>query len=323
MLAGRLGLETARVPHSDRMGLLWLGRGRLTAEDGTLHFATAGDGDLPAGAYDIPYQTVSCIVMQPGCTISHDALRLLARHGTAVVCTGEDGVRLYAAMPFGPDDSRLARRQATWWADKDLRVAIARRMYALRLGEILPQANMDTLRGIEGARAKATYQILAQQYGIRWRGRNYDRQNPEGDDVANQAINHASTAVVAAAQTATAAVGALPQLGFIHEDSGYAFSLDIADLYRDSFTVPLAFAATRKVQRDPTLNIEREVRQLCGREFRRERLISQMIEKIQLVLRADTLDPRRPAEPEVPKATRQRMIGEDEVGRADDGSDHE
>ena len=27
MLKGRLGLETARIPHADRAGLLWLSRG--------------------------------------------------------------------------------------------------------------------------------------------------------------------------------------------------------------------------------------------------------------------------------------------------------
>jgi CRISPR-associated protein Cas1 len=324
MLKGRLGLDTARVPHSDRAGLLWLGRGRLTAEDGTLHFVTAGDGDLPAGAYDIPYQTVSCIVMQPGCTVSHDAMRLLSRHGTALVCTGQDGVRLYSAMPFGPDDSRIARRQATWWADKDLRVAIARRMYALRLGEILPQADMDTLRGIEGSRAKATYRLLAQQHGIDWRGRNYDRQNPDGDDIPNQAINHASTAVVAAAQVATAAIGAVPQLGFIHEDSGHAFCLDIADLYRDAYTVPIAFAAARKARDQPHLDVEREVRLLCGREFRRGQLISQMIEKIQLVLRADTLDPRRPEELDwLFESAPRKAAGQGEAGHADDRRGHQ
>ena len=30
MLRGRLGLETARIPHADRHGLLWLSRGALT-----------------------------------------------------------------------------------------------------------------------------------------------------------------------------------------------------------------------------------------------------------------------------------------------------
>lgn len=324
MLRGRLGLDTARVPHSDRAGLLWLGRGRLTAEDGTLHYVTAGDGDLPAGAYDIPYQTVSCIIMQPGCTVSHDAMRLLCRHGTALVCAGQDGVRLYASMPFGPDDSRVARRQAAWWADKDLRLAIARRMYALRLGEILPQSDLDTLRGIEGSRAKSTYRLLAQQHGIEWRGRNYDRRNPEGDDAPNQAINHASTAVIAAAQVATAAVGAVPQLGFIHEDSGYAFCLDIADLFRDAYTVPIAFAAAKKWRDQPSLNLEREVRQLCAREFRRGQLVSQMIEKIQLVLRADTLDQHRPEvldwlfEKPVRTADRQQEGGDGDDGRRDE-----
>ena len=36
MLRGRLGLETARIPHADRHGLLWLSRGALTVRDGTL-----------------------------------------------------------------------------------------------------------------------------------------------------------------------------------------------------------------------------------------------------------------------------------------------
>ena len=320
MLAGRLGLDTARVPHADRAGLLWLGRGRLTAEDGTLHYITAGDGDLPAGAYDVPYQTVSCIVMQPGCTVSHDALRLLCRHGTGIVVSGQDGVRLYSAMPFGPDDSRLARRQALWWADPALRVAIARRMYALRLGEILPHSDMDTLRGIEGARAKATYKLLAQRHGVLWKGRQYDRNDPDKDDAPNAAINHASTAVVAAAQVATAAVGALPQLGFIHEDSGYSFCLDIADLYRDSFTVPIAFAAAKRAQTvKGGIDLEREVRLLCGKEFRRQQLVSQMIEKIQFVLRADTLDPRRPAELELDGPARP---ADPEAPDADDGRGH-
>ena len=38
MLRGRLGLETARIPHADRHGLLWLSRGALTVQDGTLRF---------------------------------------------------------------------------------------------------------------------------------------------------------------------------------------------------------------------------------------------------------------------------------------------
>ena len=51
MLAGRLGLDRARIPHADRHGLIWLERGRLEVEDGCLRFGTAGGGDLAAGSY--------------------------------------------------------------------------------------------------------------------------------------------------------------------------------------------------------------------------------------------------------------------------------
>ena len=142
MLKGRLGLETARIPHVDRHGLLWLARGMLTVRDGTLRFerggVKTGDDPLGPGDYAIPFQTVSMILLGPGSTVSHDALRFLARPGTALAAVGEDGVRLYTAPPRIPDRSGLARRQARVWADKDASLAVARRMYAWRFGEVLP-----------------------------------------------------------------------------------------------------------------------------------------------------------------------------------------
>jgi CRISP-associated protein Cas1 len=290
ILKGRLGLETARIPHTDRHGLLWLGRGRLSVEDGTLRFATTGTEALPAGDYAIPFQLLSCILLQPGCTVSHDALRLLARHGTGLVATGEDGVRMYASMPFGPDASALARQQVTLWADPDSRIQVARRMYAFRLGEVVPHSEIAVLRGIEGARMKETYRRLAEQYGLDWQGRRYDRADPTAADLPNQAINHASTAVEAAALVAVAAAGALPQLGFIHEDSGNAFALDVADLYRDTITLPVAFAAVREMQAHPGSSLERLARKLAGRIFRQKSLVPSMIDRVKDLLNADDSD---------------------------------
>ena len=104
MFKGRLGLETARIPHADRAGLLWLSRGALTARDGTLSFERgsqlAENDPLGPGHYAIPFQGVSMILLGPGSTVSHDALRLLARHGTALAAVGEDGVRCYTAPPL-------------------------------------------------------------------------------------------------------------------------------------------------------------------------------------------------------------------------------
>jgi CRISPR-associated protein Cas1 len=288
MLKGRLGLETARIPHADRHGLLWLSRGKLAVRDGTLHFVAAKSDLLEAGDYDIPFQMVSCVLLGPGSTISHDALRLLARHGTGIVAVAEGGVRMYASMPFGPDDSALARRQVELWADAaNDRLRVARRMYGWRLGELFPHSDITVLRGIEGARMKETYRRLAEQFGVVWAGRRYDRNNPEAADAPNQAINHAATAVEAAAMVAVAATGALPQLGFIHEDSGISFVLDVADLFRDSLTLPIAFSAVRELQKHPDLTIDRIVRRTAGREFARGQLIPKMIERIKETFGAD------------------------------------
>lgn len=280
MLKGRLGLETARIPQGDRHGLLWVGRGRLTVEDGTLHFVTVGGPHLAAGDYAIPFQMISCLLCGPGTLISHDALRLLARHGTGLVMTGENGVRLYASMPFGPDDSALARKQVATWADPAKRNYAARRMYAWRLGEVFPESDIAVLRGMEGARMKETYKRLAQEYEIDWEGRRYDRQDPEAADLANQAINHSATAVEAAAMVATAVTGAIPQLGFIHEDSGISFCLDLADLFRDSVTLPVAFGAVRESKKIPGQTLEKLVRSLAGQTFRKTNLIPTMIDRI-------------------------------------------
>ena len=295
MLRGRLGLETARIPHADRQGLLWLSRGALTVRDGTLRFERQADADsgspLDSGEYSIPFQSLSMILLGPGSTVSHDALRLMARHGTALVAVGEDGVRCYTAPPLMPDTSDIARQQMRAWGDAEgSRITVARKMYALRLGEVLPQQNIEALRGIEGARMRRTYQNLAQRYGITWRGRRYDRANPLAADIPNQAINHASVAVTSAAVIAVMSVGAIPQLGFIHEHSGDAFALDIADLFRDTVLLPAAFKSAKSVIENPTINIERHTRRTTGEMLRTERVIPKMIDRIK-VLFQDVVPP--------------------------------
>ncbi|OPL19200.1 MAG: type I-E CRISPR-associated endonuclease Cas1 [Candidatus Aegiribacteria sp. MLS_C] len=281
MLPGRLGLETARIPHADRHGILWLCRGNLTVTSGTLQFTTVGFKDLEAGVYAIPFQTVSVIILGPGCTVSHDVLRLLSRHGTGLIAAGEDGVRFYAGMPFGPDDSRLARQQVMAWAEvSGRRIEIVRRMYAWRLGEIFPGAEIEVLRGMEGSRARTMYKRISEQFNITWNGRRYDRNNPNASDLPNQAINHAASAVEGAAMIAVSATGTIPQLGFIHEDSGISFCLDIADLFRDSITLPVAFEAVSKFRQQMKGSIESITRKLAGNAMREKNVIPEMIDRI-------------------------------------------
>lgn len=289
MLKGRLGLETARVPHADRHGLIWLERGELCVIDGCLHFL-AGKDSLTPHILQVPHQAVSMILLGPGSSVTHDALRLLARHGTLMAAVGQDGVRTYTAPPLLPDRSDVARRQAELWGSPRRRISVARQMYALRLGEVLPHRDLDTLRGIEGARVKAIYRLMADKYAIPWEGRHYDRNNPGAADIANQGINHAATAVQGAAAIAVQALAAIPQLGFIHEDSGQAFVLDIADLFRDTITLQIAFTAAKKSINGDETTIDRLVRREASTVFRKQDVIASMIDKIKLVLRTEEND---------------------------------
>ena len=150
----------------------------------------------------------------------------------------------------------------------------------------MPHRDLDTLRGIEGARVKNIYRMMAQKYGIDWGGRHYDRANPNAADIPNQAINHAATAVQAAAAIAVQAVAALPPLGFIHEDSGQSFVLDIADLYRDTVTLHIAFTAAKRAERSDE-TVDRLVRREAATVFRKQQVIASMIGSIQRVLRMD------------------------------------
>ena len=127
---------------------------------------------------------------------------------------------------------------------------------------------------------KESYRLHAQRARIEWRGRRYDRADPAAADLPNQALNHASSAVEGAAAIAVAATATIPQLGFIHEDAGQSFVLDIADLHRDGITIPCAFRAAKRVAERPDENIERLTRRLTGEALAREHVIPAMIERI-------------------------------------------
>jgi CRISPR-associated protein Cas1 len=252
----------------------------LYVEDGTLRFQTTGSGELASGEYAIPFQGVTTLLLGPGTSLTHDVFRLCARHGTGLVFTGDDAVRHYASMPFGSDSSRLARLQVAAWANEAMRTYVARKMYAFRLGELLPTEEISALRGIEGARVKTLYRRLAESHGLAWSGRRYDRSAPEANDLVNQAVNHATTAVSAAAMVAVAATSTIPQLGFIHEDSSRAFALDIADLFREEIAIDTAFAAVKQFEGDQSVPLENHVRRMVGNAMRKKRVVPTMIDRI-------------------------------------------
>lgn len=76
-----------------------------------------------------------------------------------------------------------------------------------------------------------------------------------GDDV-NRLLSAGHACLYGIAHAAIVGLGASPALGFVHAGGATSFVLDIADLYKAEYTIPLAFelaAAGRTEERDVRL----------------------------------------------------------------------
>jgi CRISPR-associated protein Cas1 len=131
-------------------------------------------------------------------------------------------------------------------------------MYEMRFpGEDVSALAMQQLRGREGTRVRRLYRHHSERTGVAWSKRAYRPGDAfaTGDDV-NRLLSAANSCLYGLCHAAIVGVGASPGLGFIHTGSAISFVLDIADLYKAEFTIPLAFdlaAAGRTNERDMRL----------------------------------------------------------------------
>ena len=236
----------------------------------------------------IPVGSIACVMLEPGTRISHAAVRLAAQVGTLLVWVGEAGVRLYASgQPGGARSDRLLY-QAKLALDDELRLKVVRKMYELRFGEPAPaRRSVEQLRGIEGARVRATYKRLAQRHGVNWRARNYDQQQWDAADVPNRCLSAATACLYGICEAAVLAAGYAPAVGFIHTGKPLSFVYDVADIYKFETVVPLAFSIAAKSPPEP----ERAVRIACRDLFRQSKLLERIIPGIEEMLAAGGIDP--------------------------------
>lgn len=282
------------LPMKDRISMVFVQYGQIDVLDSAFVLI-----DKNGVRTHIPVGSVACIMLEPGTRISHAAVNLAATVGTLLVWVGESGVRLYASgQPGGARADRLLY-QAKLALDDDLRLKVVRKMYELRFGEPAPaRRSVEQLRGIEGARVRATYKLLAQQYKVDWRARNYDRQQWEAADIPNRCLSAATACLYGITEAAVLAAGYAPAVGFIHSGKPLSFVYDIADLFKFETVVPLAFSIAAKTPENP----EREVRLACRDLFRSEKVLGRIIPTIEDVLSAGGISPPEAPPESVPPA---------------------
>lgn len=292
------------IPIKERHSMVFIGKGQIDIRDGAFVVIDEVNGVR----MHIPVGSIACILLEPGTRISHEAVKLASTTGTLLIWVGDAGVRLYASGQPGGARSDKLLYQAKLALDGQLRLKVVRKMFEIRFGEPAPERrSIEQLRGIEGARVRKSYQILAKEHGIKWHGRRYDPKDWEKSDTINQSLSVATSCVYGITEAAILAAGYAPAIGFLHTGKPLSFVYDIADLIKFETVIPEAF----KVASNPKDLLEKEVRIACRECFRKTKILNKLIPLIEEVLASGNIEPPpAPADSQPPAIPEAETIGD-------------
>ena len=276
-------------PAKDRWTPIYLEHGRIEVDDSSIKWI-GSDGLITR----LPIATISALILGPGTTVTHAAVKVAAQCNCPLLWLGEDGLRFYAFGITPNHDNSMARIHASAWADKKERNEIARRMFLHRF----PQAsvhgiNIKQLRGMEGKRVKETYAELGRKYGVTWMGRDYKTTNWNLADGINRALSASNASLYSLTAAVCCSMGFIPQLGFVHVAGTLPFIYDAADLYKHETSWPAAFEALSIDPKDDgTL-----VRKILKRNIEETRMLRRMPEDLKKLFEGLGEDPETAPDP--------------------------
>lgn len=252
----------------DSWSYLYVERARIDQED--LGICIHDD----RGRVHVPCASLTLLMLGPGTSITHAAVRTVAEAGCLIAWSGEQGVRTYAQGMGETRSSARILQQARAWADEKTRLAVVRRMYEKRFDEPIPgEMTLRQIRGKEGARMRAAYSQAAERFGVEWKGRDYSRHSWDDSDAVNRALSAANSCLYGVCHAAIIAVGYSPAIGFIHTGKMLSFVYDVADLYKSEITIPAAFHEAAK----GGVHLESRVRHRCRDLFAERDLLGRIL----------------------------------------------
>jgi CRISPR-associated protein Cas1 len=227
----------------DKYPFLYLERGRLEVDDSSVKWI-----DSDGLVIRLPIATVNTLLLGPGTTVTHEAVKTLAAANCTVCWVGEDSLLFYAAGFLPTSDTRNLRFQIQQSASKEESIEVARRMFARRFPDAeLKGKNLKEMMGMEGFRVRALYQKSAEYYQVGWKGRNFTPNKFELSDVTNKVLTSCNAALYGILCSAVHSLGYSPHIGFIHSGSPLPFVYDLADLYKEDLCIDLAFSLSREL----------------------------------------------------------------------------
>ena len=227
----------------ERYPFIYLEHGRIEVDDSSIKWISA-DREV----IRLPAAVLMTILLGPGTSITHEAVKVLATLNTTVCWVGEDSLMFYAVGQTPTSDTRNLKHQLELASDPERSLAVAKKMYLRRFPEAkIKSKKLPELMVMEGGRVRELYVQLAQKYFVLWQGRSYQPGKFEVSDLTNKLITSCSSALYALVSSILHALGLSPRVGFIHSGSPLPFVYDVADLYKADLVFDLAFYLTAKM----------------------------------------------------------------------------
>jgi CRISPR-associated protein Cas1 len=227
----------------DKYPFIYLERGRLEIDDSSVKWI-----DSEGNVVRLPIATLNTILLGPGTSITHEAVKVMAASNCSISWVGEDSLLFYAVGQTPAANTRNLRNQMYMAADKKKQTEVARRMFARRFpGVNLSGKSLKEMMGMEGYRVRELYEQKANEYGAGWKGRNYTPGKFELGDLPNKILTATNAALYGLLTSAIYSMGYSPRIGFIHSGSPLPFVYDMADIYKEKLCIDLAFSLTIKM----------------------------------------------------------------------------
>jgi CRISPR-associated protein Cas1 len=224
----------------DRFPFIYLERGRLEIDDSSIKWI-----DSEGHIVRLPIATISAILLGPGTSVTHEAVKVMAAANATVCWVGEDSLLFYAVGQSPTATTRNFRAQMEIAADEKKSLEVARKMFARRFPTVeVTGKSLKELMGMEGYRIKELYEQKAKTYGVGWKGRVYVPGKFELGDLTNKILTSMNAALYGLLTSAIYSMGYSPHIGFIHSGSPLPFVYDMADIYKESICIDLAFSLT-------------------------------------------------------------------------------
>ena len=136
---------------SDKLSYLYIEHAIIEQRD-TAIAAHKADGKT----LTVPAAALAVLMLGPGTTLTHAAVRTLAENNCQVLWLGEQGVRFYAQGLGGARGSKNLLKQAYLSTHEIERLQVVIRMYRMRFeDEPEDDITLQQLRGKEGVRGSA------------------------------------------------------------------------------------------------------------------------------------------------------------------------